>query len=437
LNYLFVFVPATWAVAATQQDWYIVLPISFIAIIPLTKFLEYAGEQLALYCGVTLGDLIIVTCCNVVEVVLAIDLLRRCDLRLLQATIIGVTLLHLLLIPGSAFMTGGARVMELTLDKTRTNLNHTLLSIGVLTLLLPAAFFAALDRGALPAAPGSATSITINPVTDAIRVSMVSISRGLAIILLMVYVCSRIFLHNPPAPTALKKVEIDIEILMEEEELAEKEPEVNSWVCLVLLLVCVGITASCTVFLLNSLEILRGFNGIQEEWFGLVLLPFVSFSADAVLALVWYSHHVLKYWFGTPSPTESLASTKSIDASIQFVMFWMPFLVLLGWATGKPMSLLFDLFEVALLLGAAFLVNYVTAGAKTNWGEGASLVAFYSMIALTAFFYSGQPEIRDFLSCTSVASAISNGSTDSILSNAAKEEFANEVIKHFKLHVAA
>jgi len=264
---------------------------------------------------------------------------------------------------------------------------------------------------------------------------MVTISRGLSIILLIVYICSRVFLHNPPAPTELKQIDIDIEILLEEQELAEKEPEVNSWVCLVLLLICVGFTAACTVFLLTSLEVLRGFGGIQEEWFGLILLPFVSFSADAVLALVWYARHVLKYWFGTPSPTESLASTTSIDASIQFVMFWMPVLVILGWITGRPMSLLFDFFEVALLLGAAFLVNYVTAGAKTNWGEGAALVAFYIMIALTAFFYSGQPEIREFLSCKSVADALATGTTDAGLLEKAQEEFQSQVLKQFAHHV--
>lgn len=39
-----------------------------------------------------------------------------------------------------------------------------------------------------------------------------------------------------------------------------------------------------------------------------------------------------------------------------------------------------DLFEVAVLVGACFLVNYVTADAKTNWAEGMALVLFYLMI---------------------------------------------------------
>jgi Ca2+/Na+ antiporter len=39
-----------------------------------------------------------------------------------------------------------------------------------------------------------------------------------------------------------------------------------------------------------------------------------------------------------------------------------------------------DMFEVALLVGACFLVNYVTADSKTNWVEGCIMVAFYLMI---------------------------------------------------------
>jgi Ca2+:H+ antiporter len=39
-----------------------------------------------------------------------------------------------------------------------------------------------------------------------------------------------------------------------------------------------------------------------------------------------------------------------------------------------------DFFEVAILLAACFIVNYVTADAKTNWVEGYAMVSFYVMI---------------------------------------------------------
>ena len=39
-----------------------------------------------------------------------------------------------------------------------------------------------------------------------------------------------------------------------------------------------------------------------------------------------------------------------------------------------------DSFEVVMLLGACFLLNYITADSKTNWVEGYTLISFYAII---------------------------------------------------------
>ena len=51
-------------------------------------------------------------------------------LRLLQSTIIGVVLLHLLLIPGTAFFVEGTQVFQQMLQPHHANLNVSLLMIG-------------------------------------------------------------------------------------------------------------------------------------------------------------------------------------------------------------------------------------------------------------------------------------------------------------------
>ncbi|KAI9461191.1 hypothetical protein BJY52DRAFT_1259862, partial [Lactarius psammicola] len=114
------------------------------------------------------------------------------------------------------------------------------------------------------------------------------------------------------------------------------------------------------------------------RWFGIVLLPMVSFSADAIITITFFVRQSPKAFFRTAPPPESLAKARMIDMSIQFLLFWMPVVTLLGWWTNRTMSMLFDLFEVVLLVGACFLVNYVTADAKTNWAEGIILIAFYA-----------------------------------------------------------
>lgn len=43
---------------------------------------------------------------------------------------LGVVILHLLLVPGTAFITGGARVLHQDLHPHLTELNHSLLTLG-------------------------------------------------------------------------------------------------------------------------------------------------------------------------------------------------------------------------------------------------------------------------------------------------------------------
>jgi Ca2+:H+ antiporter len=137
------------------------------------------------------------------------------------------------------------------------------------------------------------------------------------------------------------------------------------------------------------------------RWFGIVLLPLVSFSADGTIALWFIIRNSLRSFITAPEPPDTIAEARAIDMSIQFLLFWMPLVTLIGWWADKPMTLLFgkgslhlvnalrrrrrlikraDLFEVVLLVGACFLVNYVTADAKTNWAEGWVLLSFYVMI---------------------------------------------------------
>jgi Ca2+:H+ antiporter len=64
--------------------------------------------------------------------------------------------------------------------------------------------------------------------------------------------------------------------------------------------------------------------------------------------------------------------------------------------------MLFDLYEVTLLLGACFLVNTVTADAKTNWIEGLTLVGLYALIATASWWYPGQEATELMLACGNV-----------------------------------
>jgi Ca2+:H+ antiporter len=80
---------------------------------------------------------------------------------------------------------------------------------------------------------------------------------------------------------------------------------------------------------------------IMLRWFGLILLPLVSFAGDGFVAIFYFVQSVIHHFTHQPAPPAVLAKARAIDLSIQFTLFWMPFLVLLGWWTGRPMHLLF------------------------------------------------------------------------------------------------
>jgi Ca2+:H+ antiporter len=164
-----------------------------------------------------------------------------------------------------------------------------------------------------------------------------------------------------------------------------------------MLAVTIALMAATAEFLVDSIEFVRDKGGIQEEWFGLILLPVVSFAADGFVAIAFFFRYVIEHFLGKPTPPATLAKARAIDLSIQFILFWMPFIILLGWWLDKPISLLFDIFEVAVLIGAMLLVNAITGDSKTNWLEGFAMVSFYLMIAVTTWFYNGQTEIEEML----------------------------------------
>jgi hypothetical protein len=50
-----------------------------------------------------------------------------------------------------------------------------------------------------------------------------------------------------------------------------------------------------------------------------------EYTADSILSLVatrYFIRYTLRHFFGTPQPPEQLANGRSIDTSVQFLLFW-------------------------------------------------------------------------------------------------------------------
>lgn len=69
-----------------------------------------------------------------------------------------------------------------------------------------------------------------------------------------------------------------------------------------------------------------------------------------------------------------LAIGVAIGSSMQIALLVTPFLVILGWIMGQPMSLYFQSFETVVFFMSVLITNYVIQDGKSNYMEGAMLL---------------------------------------------------------------
>lgn len=170
INILLVFVPVGIAVGCIPGIHPgIVFGVNCVAIIPLAGLLSYATESVAREMGDALGALLNVTFGNAVELIIFIIALTKDQIRIVQASLLGSILANLLLILGMGFFLGGLRYREQVYNSTVTQMSACLLSLSVISLVLPTAFHASFKD------------------EKKAREESLKISRGTSVILLLVY----------------------------------------------------------------------------------------------------------------------------------------------------------------------------------------------------------------------------------------------------------
>jgi Ca2+:H+ antiporter len=128
----------------------------------------------------------------------------------------------------------------------------------------------------------------------------------------------------------------------------------------------------------GALQATAGALGLSPIFLGVVVLAVVGTASDLVAAA----------WFARQDRM-GLVLNICIGSAIQIALVVAPVLVLVSWAIGRPMTLVFDnpldLFAIA---GTAFIVNAIAADGETTWFEGVLLIGIYALFGL-AFFFVG------------------------------------------------
>ncbi|KAL4964656.1 hydrogen/calcium exchanger domain-containing protein [Aspergillus stella-maris] len=359
--------------------------VNFIAIIPLAAMLSFATEEIALRTGETIGGLLNASFGNAVELIVAIIALVDDEVVIVQTSLIGSMLSNLLLVMGMCFFFGGVNRLEQHFNPVVAQTAASLLALAVGALIIPTAFYS---------------------WSEGERDSVVPLSRGTSIILLVVYGCYLFFqlhshteIYNAPSPKSEKRrVKVEDgdahkgiaqighmsaalaganQPYMQNPDDEPEEPQLHIYVAFLTLAISTTFVALCAEFMVDSIDALTAGGGISKTFVGLILLPIVGNAAEHATAVTVAIKDKMDLSIGV-----------AVGSSMQIALLVLPLIVVIGWGMGnQDMGLSFDAFQIILLFVSVLLVNYLIADGKSHWLEGVLLMMMYLIIAVAAWFY--------------------------------------------------
>lgn len=373
VNYFLVFVPL--GLIAGHLGWSsnAVFWLNFLAIVPLASLLAYATEELSEHTGETIGGLLNATFGNAVELIVSIIALKENQVRIVQASMLGSILSNLLLVLGCCFIAGGITRVQQTFNQTVAQTMLSLMALATAGLLIPAAFHASLP------APKKGHGF---PNPDSSDGLIVALSRGVSIILLVLYVLYLVFqLKTHKSLFEEQAQEADDGIIATSvptgpDDSKAEEAHLTVVSSLGVLVLATVLVSFCADLLVGSIDDIVESSGLSKTFIGLIVIPIVGNAAEHATAIIVAMKDKM-----------DLAIGVAVGSSLQIAIFVTPFMVLVGWAIDVPMSLYFSTFETAILFVSVFISNLVILDGESNWLEGAMLLSTYLIVALAFFYY--------------------------------------------------
>ena len=403
VNFLLVFVPL--GIISGRSEWSPVatFTLNFFAIIPLAAILSFATEQISERLGEALGGLLNATFGNAVELIVSVVALKQGQIEVVQASMLGSILSNLLLVLGFCFLLGGIVNMrdadgngvEQRFASVTAQTTCSLMALASASLIIPATLYGVLNESG----------------EEEKEASVLLLSRGTAIILLVLYVAYLVFqlhthknLFSSPAEDeeANRRANAsrtentnavaggvsrhnsqygtNADRPAEHPSVEHQEVVMSPFTAVVVLILTTVVIAVCADYLVDTIDAIVATGAVSRTFIGLILIPIVGNAAEHVTACIVAIHNKM-----------DLAMGVAIGSSIQIALLVTPFLVILGWTVlDQPMSLHFETFETVAFALSVLVVTYVVQDGNSNYLEGAMLLGLYVIIALAFYASPGQ-----------------------------------------------
>ena len=332
----------------------IVFVAAILAIVPLAEWIRRATEQLAHKLGSTIGGLLNVTFGNMAELLLAIFVLLDGQQAVVKGQITGSIIGNSLLGLGLAVIIGTWKRDKQTFNKESAGRLSSLLILSVIALLLPA-LFNYTERGIVNQATASALDEKL--------------SLGVSVVLIAVYLANLVYTlitHRDVFESASEKESDD----------GENKIKWSTWTAIGVLVIGTALTAWEAEIVSGGLESASETLGLSTFFLGVIVLAVIGNAAEYVAAI---------YFARKDQMTAVMGIT--VGSSIQVALLIAPLLVLISYAFGTPMNLVFaNPLELIAIAAVAFIVNAIALDGETTWFEGVMLLAVYVILGMAFLF---------------------------------------------------
>jgi Ca2+:H+ antiporter len=344
---LLIFVPIS--IVAKSSDWgdLAVFITSALAIVPLAIWLSTATEEVAVVTGAAVGGLLNAVFGNATEVIIALVALKAGLVDIVKASITGTIVSNLLLAMGLSMFLGGLKYKEQEFKPIVAQVNGSSMTLAVTAILLPTMAFYAANK------------------SDAFAIEKLSIA--VAVILIVVYAMTLLFslkTHSYLYDVSLVELEV---------ETTHQKPDLRIWLS-VLVVSTLAVAYESEMFVGVVEEATKGL-GLTPLFTGVILLPLVGGAAEYVTAVGVAMKNNM-----------DLSVSVAMGSSLLVALLMAPLLVLVGFAIGQPMDLNFNPFEVVAVTVAVVVANLISLDGRSNWLEGALLLATYLILGAAFYF---------------------------------------------------
>ena len=342
LKYMLIFIPISFVANFMNASGSVMFILSCLSIIPLAGLMGEGTEEISFYSGPKIGGFLNGTFGNATELIISFFALKQGLFDIVKSSIAGAVIGNVLLVVGASMLAGGLKFKTQKFNEKVSEVTSSMLLFAVLGLCIPALF-----------------THTVDPALLNTRYEGLSVF--VAVVMIIIYILSLVFSFSTHK---------DIYNTEASKEGSAKWTLKKAILILVVVTILIAIESE---FLVNGVESITESLGWSEFFVGIILIPIIGNAAEHTTAIIMARKDQM-----------DVALEIALGSSLQIILFVAPILIFISLFF-KPMSIVFNEFELVALIASVVIANKVSHDGECNWLEGVQLLAVYLIISASFF----------------------------------------------------